>query len=83
MYLHLDELKKVGIEECIRKKFIGLWYDGEIVSINLNTKFYHIRYTDKDKEDMTVADVRRYWVVKVVNKNKSGRKKDKQRNKNV
>ena len=52
--------------------FDRLWNDGEIVSINLNTKFYCIRYTDKGKEDMTVAYVQRYWVTKEVNKKKRG-----------
>ena len=32
-------------------------YGQEIESINLNTKFYPIRYTDKDEEDMTIEVV--------------------------
>ena len=32
MYLYTDELEKFEIGECIRKKFNGLVYDGEIVS---------------------------------------------------
>ena len=45
-------------------------YDGEIVSINLNTKFYLIRYTDRDEEDITVSEVQRFWIAKEVNKKK-------------
>ena len=57
LYLHSDELEKFEIGEYIWKKFDGMAYDGEIVSINLDTKFYHIRYTDGDEEDMTASDV--------------------------
>ena len=42
MYLHSNEPEKFEIGKCIRKKFDGMAYDGEIVSINLDTKFYHI-----------------------------------------
>lgn len=50
-----------------------MWYNEEIVSINLDTKFYCIRYTDKDKGDITaVVDVRRYLVAKEVYKKKQG-----------
>ena len=50
-------------------------YYGEIVSINLDTKFYHIRYTDEDEEYMTVSDVQRFWIAKEVNKKKRCSKK--------
>ena len=53
-------------------------YDGEIVSINLDTKIYHIRYTYVDEEDMTVPDVRRFWIAKEVDKKKRGSKNNKQ-----
>ena len=60
MYLHSDELEKFEIGECIRKKFDGIAYDGEIVSINLDTKFCRIRYSDDDEEDITVSIGQRY-----------------------
>ena len=75
MYLHSDELEKFEIGECIRKKFDGLVYDGEIVSVNLETKLYHIKYSDGDEEDMTVSDIRKFWIAKEVNKKKRGSKK--------
>ena len=75
MYLHSDELEEFEIGECIRKKFDGMAYDGEIVSINLDTKFYHIKYTDGDEEDMTVSDVQKFWIPKEVDKKKRGSKK--------
>ena len=37
-------------------------HDVEIVSINLDTKFYHIRYTDRDEEDVTVSDINIKWI---------------------
>ena len=77
MYLHSDELEKFEIGECIRKKFYGMTYDGEIVSINLDTKFYPIRYTDGDEEDMNVLDVQRFWITKEVDKKKRDSKTDK------
>ena len=73
--MHFDELEKFEIGKCIRKKFNGMAYDGEIVSLNLDKKFYHIRYTDRDEEDMTVLDVKRFWIAKEVNKKKRGSKK--------
>ena len=76
MYLHSDELEKFEICECIRKKFDGMAYDGEIVSINLDITFYHIRYTDKDEEVMTVSDIQRFWIAKEVKKR--GNKNNKQ-----
>lgn len=75
MYLHTDKLEKFEIGECIRKKFDGLVYDREIVSINLDTKLYHIKYSDVDKEDMTVSDIRKFWIAKKVDKKKRGSKK--------
>ena len=56
-YFPSDKLEKFEIGECVRKKFDGSSYDGEIVPINLDTKFYHDRFTDEDEEDMTVSDV--------------------------
>ena len=50
-------------------------YDGEIVSINLDTKFYHIRYSDGDEEDMAVSDKQKFWIAKEIDKEKRGRKK--------
>ena len=83
MYLHSDELEKFEIGECIRKKFEGLVYDGEIVSVNLETKLYHIKYSDGDTEDMTVSDIRKFWIAKEVDKKKRGSKNDEQQsNKN-
>ena len=38
-YLYSDELEKFEIGKCVSKKFDGLVYDGEIVSINVDTKF--------------------------------------------
>ena len=74
MYLHSDELEKFEIGKCIRKKFDGMAYDGEIASINLDTKFYHIKYSDGDEEDMTVSDIQQIWIAKEVNKKKRGSK---------
>ena len=68
-------MEKFVIGECIRKKFGGIAYDGEIESINLATKFYHIRYSDGDLEDMTVSDVRKNWIPKEEDKKKRGSKK--------
>ena len=75
LYLHSDELEKFKTCECIRKKFGGIAYDGEIESINFATKFYHIRYSDGDSEDMTVSDVRRNWIPKEEDKKKRSSKK--------
>ena len=75
MYLHSDELEKFKIGKCIRKKFKGMAYDGKIVSLNLDEKFYNSRYTDKDEEDMTVPDVQRFWIAKEVSKKKRSSKK--------
>ena len=47
-------------------------YDGKIVSINLGTTFYYVRYTSSAEEDMTVSDVQRFWIA---NKKKRGSKK--------
>ena len=66
---------RFSVGECIRKKFDGLWYDGKVISINLNTNVYYVRNTNKNKEDMTVADTQRYWVAKEVNQKKRGIKK--------
>ena len=46
LYWNLDELEKLSVGEYISKKFGGLWYAGEIVSINLDTKFCCIWYTN-------------------------------------
>ena len=75
MYLHSDELEKFEIGKCIRKKFDGMAYDGEILSINLDTKFYHIRCSDGDEEDMTVSEKQKFWITKEVDKKKRGSKK--------
>ena len=75
MYLHSDELEKFEIGECIRKKFGGIAFDGINESINYATKFYHIRYSDGDSEDMTVSDVRKYWIPTEENKKKRSSKK--------
>ena len=74
-YLHSEELEKFEISERIRKFFDGMAYDGEIVSVNPDTKFYRIRYSDRDEEDMTVSDIQRFWIAKEVNKKKRGNKK--------
>ena len=47
---------KYPIGTCVRKKFVDSWFDGEVVSIN--SKFWKIRYTDGDEEDMNVNEVR-------------------------
>ena len=75
LYLHTDELEKFEIGECIRKKFGGIAFDGIIESINYATKFYHIRYSDGDSEDMTVSDVRKYWIPTEEDKKKRSSKK--------
>ena len=75
LYLHSDELEKFETGECIRKKFGGIAFDGTIESINYATKFYHIRYSDGDSEDMTVSDVRKNWIPKEEDKNKKSSKK--------
>ena len=69
-YLHLDELRKFENGKYIMKKFDRLSSDGEIVSINLDTKFYHIRYTDEDEKDMIVSGVQKFWIAKEVNNEK-------------
>ena len=78
LYLHTDELEKFEIGECIRKKFGGIAFDGTIESINYATKFYHIRYSDGNSENMTVSDVRRNWIPKEEDKKKRGSKNNEQ-----
>ena len=75
LYLYLNKLEKLWVGESIRKKFDGLLYDGETVSLNLDTQFYHRRYTDEDEEDMAVVDVQRYWIFNEVNNKKRGNTK--------
>ena len=41
----------------IRKKFGNHWYEGEITTYNPTTKYYHIKYTDEDTEEMTHGEV--------------------------
>ena len=45
-------------------------YDGEIISINLDTNFYHIRYSDRDEKDMTVSVIRKFGLPKRLTKRK-------------
>ena len=75
MYLYPDEREKFEIDKCIRKKLDGMAYDGEIVSINLDTKFYHIRYSDGDEEDMTVSDIQKFSIAKEVDEKRRASKK--------
>ena len=63
-HLHSKELEKYSVGECVRKKFNGEWFDGKIQSINVDTKFYHIKYNDGDEEDMMLAEVKKWWVDK-------------------
>ena len=60
--------------------FDKLWHDGKIESIDTKNKFYRVMYEDNDKEDMTMQEVRKYWV-KPETEDKSSSKK-KQRTKN-
>ena len=83
LYLLTDTLGRFSVGECNSRQFYWLWYDGEEVSINLDTKFYCIKYMAKDVEDTTVADVRIYWVPKEVNNRRKVIQNNKQRSKNV
>ena len=35
----------------------------------------NIKYSDGDEEDMTVSDIRKFWIAKEVDKKKRGSKK--------
>ena len=76
--MNSERLEKFEIGKCIRKKFDGMAYDGEIVSINLDTKFYRIGYTDRDEEDMTVSEVQSFGLPKRSTKRKEIVKNNKQ-----
>ena len=71
-------MAKFEVGETIGKKFKedGLQYDGWIESINHENKLYSVKYNDGDKEDMTISDIRKYWVEKEkVNKKSSSNKR--------
>ena len=61
-YLSPEEMSKFQVGENIRKMFDKLWHDGRIESIDTKNKFYRVVYEDHDKEDMTMQEVRKFWV---------------------
>ena len=82
-YLHLKEMQKIELGENIRKKFRdGLWYNGWVESINLDNKLYNVKYNNGDEEDMTISDIRKYWIEKEkVNKKSSSNKRQRTKKK--
>ena len=59
-YLHKDEMKKYPIGTKIAKKFQSSWFYGEIVSINVEDRFFKVKYDDNDWEEMTLVEVKKY-----------------------
>ena len=75
-------MSKFKVGETVRKIFDKLWNDGKISSIDKKNKLYHVKYEDNDSEDMTMVEVRKYWVKPEPDQDKSSSKK-KQRTKNI
>ena len=59
-YLHKDEMKKYPIGTKIAKKFKSSWFYGEIVSINVEDRFFKVMYDDNDWEELTLVEVKKY-----------------------
>ena len=55
--------------------FDKLWHDGKISSIDKKNKLYHVKYNNNDSEDMTITEVRKYWVKPKPEEDKSSSKK--------
>ena len=53
----------------------GLWHDGKKESIDTKNKFYQVVYEDKDEEDMTMQEVRKFWVKPEAEDKSSSKKK--------
>ena len=69
-FLHKDEMKKYPIGTKIKKKFMSLWYYGEIQSVNVENRFFRVKYDDNDEEDMSPVDVKKYLDTTEDNKRK-------------
>ena len=80
-YLSPEEMSKFKVGETVRKMFDKLWHDGRIESIDTKNKFYRVVYEDNDKEDMTMQEVRKFWV-KPETEDKSSSKKKQRTKKN-
>ena len=59
-YLHKDEMKKYPIGTKIAKQFQSSWFYGEIVSINVEDRFFKVKYDDNDWEELTLVEVKKY-----------------------
>ena len=75
IYLSPEEMSKFKVGKTVRKMFKGLWHDGKITSIDTKDKFYHVVYEDNDKEDMTMQEVRKFWVKPETEDKSSSKKK--------
>ncbi|XP_024400951.1 uncharacterized protein [Physcomitrium patens] len=42
-----------------RKKFDGVFYDGEVIGYDPKVKFYKIRYSDGDNEELTLKELKK------------------------
>ena len=73
-------MSKFKVGETVRRIFNKLWHDGKIESVDTKNKYYREKYEDNDEEDMTMQEVRKYWVKPEPDEDKSSSKK-KQRTK--
>ena len=78
-YLSTEEMSKFKVGETVRKMFDKLWHDGKIESIDTK-KFYRVVYEDNDKEDMTMQEVRKFWVKPEAEDKSSSKKNSRQKN---
>ena len=79
-YLSPEEMSKFKVGETVRKMFDKLWHDDKIESIDTKNKFYRVVYEDNDKEDMTMQEVRKYWVKPEIEDKSSSKKNSGQKN---
>ena len=73
-------MSKFKVGETVRKMFKGLWHDGKIESIDTKNKLYRVVYDDNDKKDMTMQEVRKFWVKPEAEDNSSSKKNRGQKN---
>jgi len=56
------QLLKYPVGTEVSKKFDGIAYRGRVIRYDQKSKYFRVRYVDGDEEDMTVKEVKRYFV---------------------
>ena len=70
-------MSKFKVGETVRKMFDKLLHDRKISSIDRKNKLYRVKHDDNDSEDMTMAEVRKFWVKREPEQDKSSSKEKK------